>query len=137
MELLESTYMAFRDQADAAHRRTTCECRACKAIPTLDLKFFVHHGDYIVQNVSGIRELVGSDVNLAHRLMKNHIAEATGWKAYALFTEVGLEHLGVRPEGRHAQIETYEHLGNIQTYSLDMRPRYEALIAERRAVVTP
>jgi hypothetical protein len=45
--------------------------------PTLDLKFFVHHGDYIVQEVSGIRELVGSDVNLIHRLMKNHMLRRT------------------------------------------------------------
>jgi class 3 adenylate cyclase/uncharacterized protein YndB with AHSA1/START domain len=136
LELVESTYVTFRDRVAAAHRRTTCDCRACQAIPTLDLKFFVHRGDYIVQTVSGIRELVGSDVNLAHRLMKNHVAEATGWKAYALFTEKGLEHLGVRPDGLHAQVETVEHLGDVQTYSLNMRPRYEALIAARHVVVS-
>jgi len=137
LELLESTYVIFRDRVEAAHRRTTCTCRACQAIPTLDLKFFVHHGDYIVQTVAGIRELVGSDVNLAHRLMKNHIAEATGWKAYALFSHTGLEHLGVQPEGLHPQIETYEHLGDIQTYSLDMHPRYTELINARRVIVAP
>src|SRR3972149_987606 len=72
-ELIESTYVAFRDKRESAHRRTTCTCNACRAITTLDLKFFVHHGDYIVQLISGIKELVGTDVNLAHRLMKNHI----------------------------------------------------------------
>jgi uncharacterized protein YndB with AHSA1/START domain len=137
LELLECTYLAFRGRVEAAHRRTTCQCRACQAIPTLDLKFIVHHGDYVLQNVSGIRELVGSDVNLAHRLMKNHVTGATGWKAYALFTERGLACLGVRPDGLHAQTETYEHLGDIQTYSLDMRQRCAALLAERRAVVGP
>lgn len=137
LELMESTYVAFRDQVEAARRRTTCQCRACRAIPSLDLKFFIHHGDYVVQHVSGIRELVGSDVNLIHRLTKNHISEATGWRAYALFTERGLAQLGVRPEGLHEQVETYEHLGDIQTYALDMRSRYEALIAARRAVVAP
>lgn len=137
LELLESTYVIFRDRVEAARRRTTCTCRACQAIPTLDLKFFVHHGNYIQQTVAGIQELVGSDVNLAHRLMKNHIAEVTGWKAYALFTDAGLEHLGVRPEALHPQIETYEHLGDIQTYSLDMRPRYTELINARREIVKP
>jgi uncharacterized protein YndB with AHSA1/START domain len=127
----------FRDRVEAAHRRTTCTCRACQAIPTLDLKFFVHHGNYIQQTIAGIQELVGADVNLAHRLMKNHIAEATGWKAYALFTDTGLEHLGVHPEALHSQIETYEPLGDIQTYTLDMRPRYQALINARRNIVTP
>jgi len=136
LELLESTYLIFRDKVEAARRRTTCTCRACQAIPTLDLKFFVHHGDYIVQNVSGIRDLVGSDVNLIHRLMKNHISEATGWKAYALFTEVGLERLAVHPEGLHALTETYEHLGEIRAYALNLRPRYEELVAARRAEVS-
>ncbi|MGQ0600871.1 MAG: DUF2652 domain-containing protein, partial [Anaerolineales bacterium] len=97
LELLEATYTAFRDRRESAHRRTTCECNACRNIATLDLKFFVHHGDYVVQDVTGIKELVGSDVNLVHRLMKNGISQTTGWKAYALFTEEGLEHMGVRP----------------------------------------
>jgi len=26
------------------------------------------------------------DVNLAHRLLKNHVSEATGWRAYALYS---------------------------------------------------
>ena len=137
LELIECTYIAFHDRISSSHRHTTCVCRACQAMPTLDLKFFVHHGDYIVQNVSGIRDLVGSDVNLAHRLMKNHVTEATGWKAYVLFTERGLDHLNVRPEGMHAQIENYEHLGGTQTFSFDLRPRYKELVEARRMVVTP
>jgi uncharacterized protein YndB with AHSA1/START domain len=137
LELFEATYLDFRARREAAYRRTTCDCKACKAIPTLDLKFFAHHGDYIVQTVSGIKELVGSDVNLIHRLMKNHVTEATGWQAYALFTERGMEHLGTRPDGLHVQPETYEHLGEVQTYCLNLLPRYEALMAARRAFVEP
>lgn len=137
LELIEHTYVAFCDRRDSSHRRTTCECRACQNMPNLDLKFFVHYGDYIVQQISGIRELVGSDVNLAHRLMKNHLTEATGWKAYALFTERGLERLGVRPTDMHPQIEAYEHLGEVQTYSLDLRARREELLNARREVIKP
>jgi hypothetical protein len=136
LELVEATYVAFQDRIRSSHRHTTCQCRACQAMPTLDLKFFVHHGDYIVQNVSGIRDLVGSDVNLVHRLMKNHVTEATGWKAYALFTERGLDHLKVRPEAMHEQIETYEHLGDTRTLSLHLKPRYKELTEARRVVVT-
>jgi hypothetical protein len=102
----------------------------------LDLKFMVHHGDFIVQHVSGIRELVGSDVNLVHRLMKNHVFEATGWKAYALFTDPGLAHLGLRPEGLHPQPETYEHLGEVRTFSLDLHRRYTELKNAQRNLVS-
>jgi hypothetical protein len=137
LELIENTYVAFCDRRDSSHRRTTCTCAACQNMPNLDLKFFVHFGDYILQQISGIRELVGSDVNLAHRLMKNHITEATDWKAYALFTERGLEHLGLRPADMHAQIETYEHLGDVPTLSYDLRARREELLNARREVIDP
>ncbi len=101
------------------------------------MKFFVHHGDYIVQEVSGIRELVGSDVNLLHRLMKNHITANTGWNAYILFTSQALQHMGVHPEGMHEQFETYEHLGNVHTLSINLLERYQAMIEASHIVVTP
>ena len=137
LELIEATYVAFRDRREAARRRTTCACNACRNILSLDLKFLVHHGDYIVQEVSGIQELVGSDVNLVHRLLKNHVGEATDWRAYALFTEASLKHLAVRPERMHEQPETYEHLGEVRTFSLNLHPRYEMLTEARRVFITP
>jgi hypothetical protein len=137
LELLESTYLAFRDQVEGIRRRTTCQCNACKAIPTLDLKFILHFGEYILQNVSGITELVGSDVNLAHRLLKNHVSDATGWKAYALFTEAGLTQMNVKLENLHEQIESYEHLGEVKIYSLDLHARYKELVEARRVFISP
>jgi hypothetical protein len=137
LELVEATYVAFRDRVLAITRRTTCACNACKAIPNLDLKFIVHHGDYMTQRVATITELVGSDVNLIHRLLKNGVTEATGWRAYALFTEDCLEHMCVPPKGMRQLGERYEHLGEIRTYSLDLHARYMELTDERRVVVAP
>src|ERR1041385_4606093 len=51
LELVEATYSAFRDRQTNIRRATTCTCRACQHIPSLDLKFIVHHGDYILQQV--------------------------------------------------------------------------------------
>ena len=80
LELLDNTYRTFRDSALTMHEGATCSCKACKAIPTLDLKFFVHHGEYVIQKVAGIVDLLGNDVTLIHRLAKNHVSESTGWK---------------------------------------------------------
>ena len=132
LELVEATYGAFRDRALNMNRRTTCTCKACRSIPLLDLKFILHHGEYIKQSIAGIHELVGSDVNLIHRLTKNHVGEATGWRAYALFTEDVLEHLGIPLDGAHAQLERYEHLGEVKTFSFNLQERYQALSAARR-----
>jgi len=135
LELIENTYVAFRRQREASRQNTTCTCNACQAIPTLDLKFFVHHGDYIVQEVSGIRELVGSDVNLIHRLMKNHITENTGWNAYILCTQRAFQNMSVQIEGAHKQTESYEHLGEIQIHCIDLHARYKVIIESRREFI--
>jgi hypothetical protein len=135
LELIESTYVAFRDKQVSMKRATTCTCNACRNIPSLDLKFVVHHGEYIVQRVREIRELVGSDVNLVHRLLKNHVAEATGWQAYVMFTEKSLERLGLSLENMHIQREQYEHLGEIKTFSIDLHQRYKEITEQRRILI--
>ena len=136
LELIESTYLAFRDRQTNIKRATTCTCRACQNIPSLDLKFIVHHGDYIIQQVRDIREMVGSDVNLIHRLSKNHVTEATGWRAYLMITEPCLDHLDLRLEDTYEQMESYEHLGEIKTINIDMHRRYDEIKEARRVCLT-
>lgn len=135
LELIDSTYLDFRERMKNVRRHTTCTCRACQSIPLLDLKFIVHHGEFAVQHIGGSLELAGSDVNLAHRLLKNRVYEQTGCRAYALFTEQALEHMGVRPEPVFESSESYEHLGEARVCVQDMHPRYEALLQARRVVV--
>lgn len=136
LEFLESIYAAFRDKQVSMQRATTCTCAACRNIPTLDLKFIAHHGDYIVQRVAAIHELVGSDVNLIHRLTKNHVTDATGWRAYVMLTEQCLDHLKLNLENAHVQFESYEHLGEVKTYSFDLHERYREIVSERRVFLT-
>jgi len=136
LELVEITYAAFRDMQTNIKRATTCTCNACRNIPSLDLKFIVHHGDYVIQHVRDIKEMVGSDVNLAHRLLKNHVAEATGWKAYALFTEKSLEHMGMQVEDAFPQVEAYDHLGEVLTRNINLRDRYDEMLSLRQVVIS-
>ena len=129
LELIDHTYAAFRDFANELYSKPTCSCRACKAIPTLDLKFMVHHGDFIIQQIAGIKDLLGTDVNLVHRLAKNHVAESTGWKGYALFTHQGLKRMQTDKAPFIQQTESYEHLGDVEIYVRDMHVRYEEMKA--------
>ena len=127
LDLIDQTYLAFREKALELYAGATCPCRACKALPTLDLKFMVHHGDFIIQQVAGIRDLLGTDVNLVHRLAKNRVSESTGWKGYALFTHQGLERMQTDKSPFFQQTESYEHLGDVETYVMDMHARYEEM----------
>lgn len=135
LELIESTYVAFRDKQTSMKRATTCTCNACRNIPSLDLKVIAHHGDYVIQEVRSIREMVGSDVNLIHRLLKNHVSESTGWRAYMMFTERCLAHLKLNFENAHVQVEEYEHLGQVKTYNIDLHQRYAEITQERRVLI--
>jgi len=135
IDFIESMYVAFRDKQLSMKRATTCTCNACRNIPSLDLKFFLHCGDYIQQTVANIKELVGSDVNLIHRLTKNHVTEATGWRAYMMFTEQCLNHNGLNLAGAHIQMEEYESLGKIKTFNVDLHRRYKDIAEARRIVL--
>jgi class 3 adenylate cyclase len=137
LRLIDDTYVAFRDRVDAIQRHSTCTCNACRSVLLLDLKVIVHYGEYILQEVAGSRKPLGSDVNLVHRLLKNSVSEATGWHAYALLTEPAVERLRIPVDGLHAQIETYESLRPIRTYSFDLHSRYERRTASRHVVVPP
>ena len=71
-------------------------------MPRLDLKVVTHHGSVIRHRIAGREELVGSDVIVVHRWLKNHVVEALGMPAYALFTEPCIEAMAVGSRGaRH------------------------------------
>jgi hypothetical protein len=80
-------YNEFTGRLDEAGLTWTCTCNACEVKKTLDLKFVLHHGDYIVQSIGTHIEVLGPDITVAHRLLKNTAASKIGSPAYALFTE--------------------------------------------------
>ncbi len=135
LELVEATYADFRERMRNVRRHITCTCKACQSIPMLDLKFIIHHGDFVVQHIGGTLELVGSDVNLVHRLLKNHVSENTGWRGYTLITAAALDRMELKPDNLVQGAESYEHLGEVATFTMDMHARYDAFLHERRAVV--
>jgi hypothetical protein len=136
LELIEATYVAFRDRQRTMQHNVTCPCQACRSISTLDLKFITHYGDYILQDVAGKSKPVGTSVNLVHRLLKNSVSETTGWRAYALFSKQSLEKMDIHPNGMHDSHETYEHLGEINTSSINLDERYSKLVKDRQVFLT-
>jgi uncharacterized protein YndB with AHSA1/START domain len=127
VEMLEDTYVSFRRGIDLMVRNTTCPCSACRNIKSLDLKFFVHYGEFGVQKLDAHDELIGSDVNLIHRLLKNNVKEETGVAAYTLYSDAAIRQLGL--EGVTVNLiphrEAYEHLGTVDTWIADMHAVWE------------
>src|SRR4051812_7141751 len=75
LDTIERCYFGFRRRRRDVRQATSCECDACVRIPDLDLKFVVHHGSAILQKVAGRQELLGSDVVVVLRLLKNDVVE--------------------------------------------------------------
>ncbi len=118
LELVENTYRAFAKILKRMHRRTSCHCGACLLIPTLDLKFILHHGTFMLSEIVGRQELSGPDVILVHRLLKNNITETSGIKAYVFISHSCADAmtLGKLKDGMKKHIEIYEHLGEVSGY---------------------
>ena len=91
----EGTYLAFARRRRTVALSSSCTCDACRRTPELELKFCGHHGSFVEHEVAGSRELVGGDVILAHRLLKNGVVERHGTRAYALLTEACTTKLGI------------------------------------------
>jgi hypothetical protein len=139
VEIIESTYVHFRRALETMVLNTTCTCNACRNIPSLDLKFFVHYGEFLTQQLGGHVELVGSDVNLLHRLAKNTIKATTGITAYTAYTEAAVEELAIEPffAAMPLHQETYEHLGTITLRIQDMAAVWGREREETRVRVAP
>lgn len=122
LEMIEGTYVAFRRALQLMVLNTTCTCNACKNLSGLDLKFFVHHGTFTLQKVGGGTELLGSDVNLIHRILKNHIVEQTDLRAYAAYTSAAVDHgLSDLTQSMTQHSENYEPFGEVTLFLQDLQ----------------
>ena len=117
---LRACHAAFRARLAEANTLWTCTCSACLRVHELDLKFVLHHGDYVIQAIAGREELLGPEVNAVHRLLKNHVREAIGARPYALLTDALLQALGVPSEAMIAITETYPDVPPIAAHILPL-----------------
>jgi len=101
-------------------------CDACRLIPSLSLKLFVHDGEFVRQRIAGREELAGTDVILVHRLLKNTVTESLGVRGYALFTEPCVRSVGLDPAALRFRehFETYDHIGPVRAFVHDLDARW-------------
>jgi hypothetical protein len=127
IEKIEDIYVTFRKAIDRLVWNNTCRCSACQNISLLDLKFFIHYGTFGIQHVTNQNELVGNDINLIHRLLKNSVTQATGIRAYALYTDPAVKMLDVGDlvETMMEHHEVYDYLGDVKTWIQDMHQVWE------------
>lgn len=138
-DAVEGTYVAFRRRLRDIKVASRCECNACILIPRLDLKLVVHHGTVARQRIAGWEELVGPDVILIHRLLKNRVAEVTGVAAYALYTQAALEAGAIDPraQGLLEHREVTDVAGEVLAWVRDLEAHWQAISSRPRLEIPP
>lgn len=134
LDTVETCYFAFRNRLHSIRQATTCDCNACVLIPTLNLKVVAHHGQVAMQKIAGRSELVGSDVILIHRLLKNTIPEA----AYLFVSDACMAKTSLKPTelGFRRHFEEYEHIGEVGGWIDDLEAAWKAYRDRKRVYVS-
>lgn len=91
-----------------------CPCGGCKETKALKLKFVAHVGDVARQSIRGRNKLVGIDVILTHRLLKNTVPIPE----YVLVTEALWDEDSKLPS--HAIEPELEGIGPVSAVYLDV-----------------
>jgi len=121
-DAIESAYFGFRKRLRDIHQATSCECNACRKMQDLDLKFVIHHGEFIKHKMAGREELAGRDVIVVHRLLKNAVKERLGGHAYALYSDASIHALGIDPaaQGLVEHNESIDIIGDVKCWVRDL-----------------
>jgi class 3 adenylate cyclase len=106
-------FEVFIEAMVTAGEATPCKCAICRNAKDLKLKIIVHSGRAVFNTIGGFPQVSGTDVILAHRLLKNSVPS----HEYLLMTESAYRDLGREMRGRFVKGEEIcEGLGPVTTY---------------------
>ncbi|HXI80142.1 MAG TPA: DUF2652 domain-containing protein [Verrucomicrobiae bacterium] len=139
-DTIERCYFAFRRRLRDVGQASSCECNACILVPKLDLKVVAHYGRVVQQRIATSAELVGSDVIVVHRLLKNHVEEATGFAAYALYSAACVAAMDLHEPAEAGLVEhreAFEGIGEVVGWVRDLQAAWEEELRRASLVVAP
>lgn len=115
-------FRAFLEGIVRTVESTPCTCGACRNLEELRLKIIVHSGRAVYHTIAGLPQIAGTDVILAHRLLKNSVPS----NEYLLMTDAAYQDLGREMEGPFVPgEEDCEGIGRVKTWVKRMDPARE------------
>jgi hypothetical protein len=117
-------FIDFHTHLKAMEKNFFCKCGSCKTASNLTLKFIAHYGVCKEVPIHHSTKLIGSDVILAHRLLKNNVPETE----YILLSENYLKRQHSKSTIEEewvdikSNIENFENFGEIRTKYIPLSP---------------
>jgi hypothetical protein len=123
-------FLNFHHFLSQIERDTICQCGACRTASKLTLKFVLHYGEIGLSRIREHTKLMGKEVILAHRLLKNNISSSE----YLLMTENYIHNYGdetIQKSLDWSDIKggsiSYEHIGNVNYKYLELSSLHSQL----------
>src|SRR5829696_7008867 len=111
-QAVEDMHRAFHHERQYV-AANLCPCDGCEQTDNLKLKFVAHIGEVATQTIRDRRKLVGIDVILVHRLLKNSVAAPE----YVLLSEELYRNGGAALSDRVQEVpHDLEGIGPVRTY---------------------
>jgi len=129
---VKNMFMNFHKQLKVIERDRICHCGACSTAINLTIKFLAHSGEISISKIKDHEKLVGKDVIIAHRLLKNNIKS----DEYILLSEKYLISQKDKNYSKHfdwnkseSGSTLYEHVGEIDYDYILLSPLKELIPA--------
>lgn len=113
-------FVAFHAHLQRIELFRVCQCGACAGASRISLKIVAHAGMSSTMQIKGHRKYIGTDIIIAHRLLKNSVPEAE----YLLVTESTLARL---PAAADDPLRSFGDGSSAYAELGDIAYRYKAL----------
>lgn len=118
-------FRVFEAEVRSLERVAACACEACNNVGQLKLKQVVHFGDVSIEHIDRFEKLLGLDVILVHRMLKNSVPAHDYLMMSQDAFELCRDFFAVEPERR---VEPIDGIGDVPMMVF-YRPELDPLLA--------
>jgi hypothetical protein len=125
LDQVRTWVQTFHTHLNLLKRDVYCACGACQSIDKLGLKVIGHWGEFSEYTIKNKTKVIGKDVILVHRLLKNSLEH----REYLLVSNDLLDQCGVTDGGYgfESHAESYPVLGAVSLRFLNLEPYIQAV----------
>ena len=123
----------FCDRVIDIATASSCSCGACSRTNQLSMKFVAHTGEFETQEIAGRKQLIGVDIVMAHRLLKNSVP----LEEYLLLSKECGNCMDEVELPVSEGTDDYESFGPVEYTYLDLEPLRKAMDERNRFFIGP